>query len=175
MIKELPSFFHQSIKYQIDRATLVKLHNIACNHLGLTNINHIRDKFEGQAYLDRFLIRSFAEIALQRVLDEQILSFEKKEKNKNYKPQFKIKEKSVQLIASDFDSYPLVPKAEFDFAAIVFANVISRETLLLGFVEREELLQNIDSQGVSPIQATTFSGSLKNFEIVKPLELISVD
>ncbi len=58
------------VKYKIDYHVFIKLQKIVLKHLGFSNMNKLRDRFEGQAFYNSFLQRAYAEIALQNELNE---------------------------------------------------------------------------------------------------------
>lgn len=170
MLKELPDLIPQSVKYKIERSQHARLQKIVLNQMGLTNLNHLRDRFEGQAYLDRFLMRAFAELALDRLFNDKGSYLELKEEDMNYKPVFKIGSRTVEVAFSRVDSYPLIPKGDYDILAVVFISLLNLQTQVVGFVSREDLAMNTDIGSITPIEARNYEGRLKNLKILSPLD-----
>lgn len=140
----------------------------------MSDMNKLRDRFEGQKYLDAFLTKSFAELAFEKIIDRRIISWEQKESKKSYKPVLEIDGKTVELIIADFESYPLIPKGEYEIGVVIFVNIDMRTTIVLGYASKETLLANADVSNLSPIFETNYVGYLKNFDILSPSNTLIV-
>lgn len=177
MLKELPVLLSKSVKNRIERNHHVRILDIILSQMGLKNINHLRDRFEGQAYLDRFLMKTYSEMTLYRVLgmDEENNYLDLKEQNFHFKPDFRINGKSVEITYSTSNIYPLIPKGDYEILAFVFVSLQSFSTSLLGFVKQKDLIPHIETDLLTPIESQSYQGRLKNLKIVKPLELLFKD
>jgi hypothetical protein len=175
MISEFQKLTDTSIKYKVDYKQFTALQRNALTILGLTSMNKLRDRFEGQSFLDKFLIRSYSELALQNAIGKTVIDEIKKNTVKAYKPDFVINGLKVELICSSNDEYPIIPKGDFELGAIVLVNLHTRETYFVGTVDKKQLDQNIDDKSLSPLLSKNFAGYLKNFDIVTPFVPDSVD
>ncbi|NQD69990.1 hypothetical protein HP439_04545 [Sphingobacterium shayense] len=159
-------------KYKIDYNDFRRLQQIAIEHLNVPNMTKLRDRFEGQKYLDAFLTKSFAELALEKLIGKKIISWEEKESKKGYKPIVTIGGATTELIIADFESYPLVPKGSYEIGVVVFVNIEIRNTLMLGYATREELITGVSDLNLSPMFRNEYLGHLKNFDILRPVEVL---
>lgn len=167
MLKELTQITHDIIKYKIPYATFIKLQNIALTHLNLSNINHLRDKFEGQDYLNRFLLKCYAELAFIKEFQSEPFEVEIYLKYKNYKHNFQLFGEKVKLIYSDFENYPLIPRGDYDTAVVLFINLLTRETWIVGSIKNSLLKKLILNQSVSPMIGKNYLGYFKFFDDLK--------
>jgi len=170
MLRELIG--RPSNKYKIEYNSLQSLKRIVLKHLNVRDMNKLRDRFEGQKYLNSFLTKSFAELAFEKIIGKEIVSWEQKEEEKGYKPSLEIDGMTVDLITADFESYPLIPKSEYDIGIVVFVNIDTRDTIVLGYADRQTLIANANTSNLSPVFETSYFGHLKNFDILKPINTV---
>ena len=172
MISEFQKLADKGLKYKVDYKQFITLQNNALTLLGLTSMNKLRDRYEGQSFLDKFLLRSYSELALQNAIGKIVVDEVKKNTVKAYKPEFIINGLRVEIICSSTDEYPIVPKGEFELAAVIFVNLHTRETYFVGTIDKQLLDENIDDKSISPLLSKNFAGYLKNFEIIRPFEAV---
>jgi hypothetical protein len=107
--------FHQYTKEllknpePIPLKTIHELQNIALKNLGLSNLNQLRDKFEGQAYLNRFLLSVTAQfIADQhfKVETDFILKMSSLKNNANF---YSHSGTNYRLISILYGTIPEIP------------------------------------------------------------------
>ena len=175
MIEELLTVFDRAYRFKVDYKLNTQLHNAAIKQLGLTNMNQLRDRYEGQAYLDRFLTKSFSEFAIQKMLGIDFVSIDLKT-NKSYKPSLVYEDKTYEVISSSMDDYPLIPIGNYDYAIFCFVNIGRREVYVIGYCDYKDLIKLIDPAELSPIKAKAYIGNLKNFTKIKSFQnLITED
>jgi len=171
MISEFQKLIDTSIKYKVDYKQFTKLQKNALTLLGLNSMNKLRDRFEGQSFLDKFLLRSYSELALQNAFGKIVIDDLKKNTIKSYKPDFSLNGLKVEIICSSNDEYPIVPKGEFELGAVILVNLHTRETYFVGTVEKKVLDENLEDKSLSPLLSKNFSGYLKNFDIILPFKI----
>lgn len=64
--------FRHLEKISIPYSYILEIQKIAISRLGLNNINQLRDKFEGQAFLDKLLLSSTALFIFQKYLRTEL-------------------------------------------------------------------------------------------------------
>lgn len=157
-------------RYKIEYKSFLRLQKIALKHLNVPDMNKLRDKFEGQKYYNSFLLKAFAELTFEKVTGQEIYNWEQKELQKAYKPNLELEGKSVELIFADLDSYPLIPRGNYDIGVIIFINIDSRDTMVMGYASQTDLIDNANTSSLSPMFETNFIGHLKNLDILTPFE-----
>lgn len=174
MLKELLNIFDKAYRFKVDYKLNTQLHNIAIKHLGLQNMNQLRDRYEGQTYLNRFLTKSFSEFAVQKMLGVDFVTLELKE-NKRYKPEVLFNDKTFEIIASSLDEYPLIPAGGYDYAIFSFVNIERREVYITGFMSAKVLLNSVVSADLSPTKAKAYIGTLKDFSQIDFLDKLLIE
>lgn len=163
MLSEYISVIKNSEKYKISQKELMLLQRMALNHLRLNNMNELRDRYEGQAYLNNFLVRSYAEKALGNFLGDNSIDAERQFNDKNYKPIFKYKGYDIELITTTLDQFPLIPRTPFTIGCIVLVNLDSRSAYLTGFFNLKDVVSSILNNPPSPIALKSNLGYLEDF------------
>lgn len=163
MLSEYIDVIKNSEKYKISQNDLMLFQRTALNHLKLTNMNELRDRYEGQAYLNNFLVRSYAEKALESFLGAIFIDVEKQFNDKSYKPAFAYKNTGIELITAIPEEYPLIPRTPFKIGCIVLVNLESRSTYLAGFFNLDDITDHIVNNPPSPLALKNNLGYLKDF------------
>ncbi|TKC06470.1 hypothetical protein FA048_14735 [Pedobacter polaris] len=159
---------------KIDYTTVEWLKKIALKNLGLDNINKLRDRFEGQLYLDNFLKRSFLEIAFEKYTGIKFIDKLKKETYKNYVPSFIINKQTISLFSFTNGEYPKISTEEFDFAVFGMVNLEARQTELIGFLHKKEVVKYTYSDSLSPLTSRNYLGMFKTFDKILPINKLSL-
>jgi hypothetical protein len=163
-----------TFKTKIEYVKYEWLKTLALKNLGIKNINHLRDRFEGQAYFNNFLIRSYGEITLERYLTMPFIDSLRKENERNYTPSFKINTKKISLIVFTFGENPKILKRDFDLAIFIVVNLENRTGEILGFLNRQKLIELIDRKVLSPLDEKSHLGVFKTFEELLPIKELSL-
>jgi hypothetical protein len=165
---------NSTLKIKIEYAKYEWLKNLALKNLGIKNINHLRDRFEGQAYFNNFLIRSYGEIALQKILGTLDIDATRKGNEGGYMPIFKINNKKICLITFAVGENPKISKTDFDIAVFVMVNIENRICEILGFMNHQNLAQLIDRKSLSPLDEKNYLGVFKTFDELSPINKLSL-
>lgn len=81
----------------LNRREISLLENLVIRYLKVKDLNELRDRFEGQAFLDNFLQKSVPLIGLQKYLKTDLIDFETISPDK-IKPEIIINGKTVNVI-----------------------------------------------------------------------------
>jgi hypothetical protein len=140
------------------------------NSLGLKNLNQLRDRYEGQTFLDKTLKNYGGLVSCQKHLNLGITTIN--ELNiKDFKPQLLGKDGVYDIKVFDFGSLPVL---EFKtiLNPIVFVIQKDKSTFsICGYGDKEMILNNL----VDSSNETVNSVNLKNFigfSDLKPIEEI---
>lgn len=163
-----------TFKVKVEYVKYEWLKSLALKNLGIKNINHLRDRFEGQVYFNNFLVRSYGEIALERFLGTPHIDAGLKEADRNYTPAFNLNSQKIIVVAFGFGETPKIPKREFDIAVFILVNLENRTCDILGFMNRQKLIQFIDSKLLSPLDEKSHLGVFKTFDELLPINELSL-
>ena len=163
-----------TVKYKINYSKYEWLKKITLKNLGISNLYNLRDRFEGQAYLERFLVRSYGELALEKYLNRPIIDLDQKENNKDYFPAFSCGDKKIALFSFTAGEYPKINRDNFDIGVFVLVNLDYRTSEILGFLNFSLLLQLADNKRLSPLQGKMYLGEFKDFDQLIPINEISL-
>ncbi|MFN0257730.1 hypothetical protein [Pedobacter ureilyticus] len=163
---------NETYKIKFDYSTLDKLKNIALKHLKVDNMNNLRDKFEGQSYLNAFLVKSFAELTLERFLGFSFIDENLKTLRKDYQPEIIVENKKLIIIAFKHDEVPKIRRIEFELAVFVSINLHNKTAEILGFLDYKSIVDNCSDYTISPLTSKIFIGSFSDFKLLKSVDLL---
>lgn len=92
---------------------------VALAHLGLTNINQLRDRFEGQTYLNNFRLRLMSMLILEKLLDRNLIDWSEVESNR---------EKDYLKVEVDGVEHRVIP---FFYGSLPIMNIKNLQPVIL--------------------------------------------
>lgn len=146
--------------------------------LNLSNVNELRDRFEGVAFNEKFSLKVLGILALENFLKIELIDIPSIDP-KTFEPSILIGDQKVNIIMSDYGELPIIDKIN-DTPAIVTIRKGDREVWICGFADvatlnkyqndsliKGTMIKNIFSK-------TVFVGfdNLKQFESVSDLKNI---
>jgi hypothetical protein len=98
---------NQFKKFQFSKTIEYSIRDQVLNHLKLDNINQLRDKFEGVAFLEKTLQRSLSLHVISSILGVELINLHKIDIPKlNNKVLFK--ERKIQIVLFNFGELPII-------------------------------------------------------------------
>lgn len=167
-------FLYETLNYQ----DVIKIQECVMNSLGLTNINELRDRFDGVTFIDKFSLKISGVIALEKKLKIELIDWEKISP-KNYLPKVTIAGKKVDVIMSEYGEFPVIEKISKK-PAIIIIKKDNKDIWICGFADVETLNNNQDIKFLKGEMMkdydskTTFIGynKLKPFKTFEELEAL---
>jgi len=167
-IKYTGEFLRDYPQISLNKTDEILMRNSVFEFLGLENINQLRDRFEGQVFLDKTVRNYGGLIACQKFLDIPITALSKINL-RNFQPKVKINSTTYNVHVFDFGFLPAITEEESNFPTLF---VIKKETLtfsLCGYADTSTIKNNlVTSQG-----DTSSPNGFKNFIGFKDLINIS--
>ena len=74
--KHIGEYMRLYPQVRVTRTNQVLIQNSVMKHLGLTNLNHMRDRYEGQAFFDKTMKNVGGLCSLQKYLKLDTLDFD---------------------------------------------------------------------------------------------------
>lgn len=149
---------------------LNNIQKVVLQCLNLNNINDLRDKHEGVAFIEKFSLRVFGVIAIQNLLKLELIDLYKINP-KTYQPNITLLNQEINVIMSEYGEFPIIDKLN-DKPAIITIKKGTKEVWICGYADIDTLnsyqddtlikgsmTKNIDSK-------TVFIG----FEYLKPFK-----
>ncbi|WP_411894101.1 hypothetical protein [Winogradskyella sp. A2] len=169
-LKHTGEFLRQYPQIRLSMKEEFAVRDSVLNSLGLKNLNQLRDRYEGQTFLDKTLKNYGGLVACQKHLNIKITTID--ELNiKDFKPQIQGKNGIYDIKVFDFGSLPVL---EFTTIRnpIIFVIQKDKSTFsICGYGDKEMILNNL----VDSSNETVNSVNLKNFigfSDLKPIEEI---
>ena len=169
-LKHTGEFLRQYPQIRLSMKEEFAVRDSVLNSLGLKNLNQLRDRYEGQTFLDKTLKNYGGLVACQKHLNIKITTID--ELNiKDFKPQIQGKNGIYDIKVFDFGSLPVL---EFTTIRnpIIFVIQKDKSTFsICGYGDKETILNNL----VDSSNETVNSVNLKNFigfSDLKPIEEI---
>ncbi len=99
------------INYDISNTFKIKVQNIAIRDLKLKDIFQLRDRFEGQAYMDKLLLKTCALTTVESIISVSLLDLSKITSGKSVSLDLTIGNEIFQIIPFYDGSLPIVSTA----------------------------------------------------------------
>ena len=168
------NFLYESLTYK----DLLKIQDCVMNALGLKNLNELRDKFEGVAFIDRFSLKISGVMALEKKLKKELIDWEKVNP-KNYIPKIVVSGKEIDVVMSEYGEFPVIEKSN-KRPAIITVRKDKKDIWICGFADAKTLNENQDIKFLKGEMMkgldtkTTFVGfnALKPFKTIEELEAL---
>lgn len=133
----------------------ISIRDSAMKHLGLTNVNQMRDRYEGQAFFDKTWKNIGGLLAIQKHLEMNLSDISKINLG-DFQPTIEIQDVVYNINVFPFGELPLI-RVEDNDNPVYF--IIQKDRLtfqLCGYASREVINQNL-------ISTTTVSSSIDEF------------
>lgn len=130
----------------------ILIRNSAMNHLGLTNLNQMRDRYEGQAFFDKTMKNIGGLMALQKHLNVEIIDSDKVNLG-DFQPYIKLEGKKVDINVFDFGTLPLININDIKNPVFFIIQKDSLTFLLCGLASKEVVKNNLAETSV--VQSST--------------------
>lgn len=155
---------------RVNRRELLSLQNVVITHLKLRDLGELRDKFEGQAFLNNFMQKALPLMGLQKYLKTDLIDFQITAPNK-VKEQIMIDGNLLRIVYFEAD-LPLIDTA--DNLPCIFIHSTHNQMLeLCGFASAETVKSNlIDIKRTGFGSKETIKGSFQGFDQLKMFDSI---
>lgn len=161
-IKYVLPFKNSFRKIEINRRELTSLENLVVKHLNVRDLNELRDKFEGQAFLDNFIHKALPIIGMEKYLKKNFINLENRRLDQ-IKSEIIVNNTVINLIKFD-NQLPLIDAANNQ--PYIFMYSSQKQILeLCGFATAEDVknnLKDIKSYGFG--SKVSLKGAFDGFE-----------
>ena len=130
----------------------VLIRNSAMNHLGLTNLNQMRDRYEGQAFFEKTMKNIGGLMSLQKHLNLELIDLDKVNLG-DFQPYIKLDGKKVNINVFDFGNLPLIKKKDIKNPVFFIIQKDSLTFLLCGLATKDVIKNNLIDTSV--VQSST--------------------
>lgn len=120
----------------------ILIRNSAMNHLGLTNLNQMRDRFEGQAFFEKTMKNIGGLMALQKHLNIELIDLDKANLT-DFQPYIKLNGKKILVNVFDFGTLPLIKINEIKNPTFFIIQKDNLTFLLCGLASIEVIKNNL--------------------------------
>ena len=130
----------------------VLIRNAAMNHLGLTNLNQMRDRYEGQAFFEKTMKNIGGLMSLQKHLNLELIDLDKVNLG-DFQPYIRLDGKKVNINVFDFGNLPLINKKDIKNPVFFIIQKDSLTFLLCGLATKDVIKKNLIDTSV--VQSST--------------------
>src|SRR5690606_31095972 len=113
----------------------------AMSHLGLTNLNQMRDRYEGQAFFEKTMKNIGGLMALQKHLNIELIDSDKVNLA-DFQPYIKLDGKKVNINVFDFGTLPLIKMKDIKNPVFFIIQKDNLTFLLCGLATKEVVKNN---------------------------------
>jgi len=112
------------------------------NHLGLTNLNQLRDRYEGQAFFEKTMKNIGGLMALQKILKTTLIDFSNVDLT-DFQPYIIIEGKRIDINVFDFGALPLIKVNDIKNPTYFIIQKDSLTFLICGYAVKNTIIDNL--------------------------------
>ena len=141
-LKYIGEYLRTYPQIRFNRSNEILIRDESIKHLGLTNLNQLRDRYEGQAFFDKTLTNIGGLLAIQKHLKLPEIDIENTDLG-GFKPQIRFNGKVIDVLVFQFGTLPLIDINEIK-NPIFFVIQKDRITFnLCGYTDIETIKNNL--------------------------------
>ena len=176
VLKHRENYINESITYR----EYDQLKKKVMKTLGLSDMGELRDKYEGEAFLNNFVLKIISVLILQKILNRELINLEEVNP-KDYMPVVNISGVDINVITCEYGELPIIQKDNRN-PAILNVKRKQKDVWICGYASVDVLNKYQSEKGVTAIAAKnpesrvkfTGFGELKTFKSEEELlELIN--
>lgn len=127
---------------KISSLTIKSIQEIAVELLNLKDLNQLRDKYEGAAFLKRLSKEIMSFVAIERILEIKLLNWELRKKTKDYPFEIEINDRKIGINIFEFGEYPVLID-ETENRPMIFCYLKGQDTIVVcGYASIDVILNN---------------------------------
>jgi len=130
----------------------VLIRSSAMKHLGLTNLNQMRDRYEGQTFFEKTMKNIGGLMSLQKHLNLDLIDLDKVNLG-DFQPHIKLDGKIVNINVFDFGNLPLIKIKDIKNPVFFVIQKDSLTFLLCGLATKDVIKNNLIDTSV--VQSST--------------------
>jgi len=141
-VKRILSNREQFENIKLGYTDTYKINNIVLNFLNLNSMFELRDRFEGEVFLNTFSVKVKGAIALEKFLEIELIDWDNLTPN-NYSSNLSKIGLEIDIISSDNGSFPIVERNSVRPAIII--NIVGTNNLWICGYASVDVLNNNQS------------------------------
>ena len=106
-LKYIGEYLRTFPQIRFNRNDEILIRDESMKHLGLTNINQLRDRYEGQAFFDKTLMNIGGLMAIQKHLKLPLIDIKKIDLG-GFQPKLVIDDNVIDVLVFEFGTLPLI-------------------------------------------------------------------
>jgi hypothetical protein len=106
-LKHIGEFLRKYPQIRFTRNDEILIRDATVKHLGLDNLNQLRDRYEGQAFFDKTMMNVGGLISIQKHLNLPIVDFTKIDLS-NFQPKIELNEELIDIHVFEFGHLPII-------------------------------------------------------------------
>ncbi len=166
-LKYAVSFLNDIQFIQISSVIKREVHDIAVLQLGVKDLNKLRDRYEGQAYLDKLMIKVCSLFLIEKKTNTNLIAFEEiKNKNSDF-TLITYKGKRYRIIPFIFGSLPIFRMDISNDIILCAVRNDFKSGIVCGIIESKKL----SKKSFLKVEGTSHNnfGKFFDFKLVEPI------
>ncbi|RZK26966.1 MAG: hypothetical protein EOO43_01195 [Flavobacterium sp.] len=136
-------FLNEKLSY----LDLKRIEDLVLKSLNINNINELRDKFEGVAFIENFTLKISGLIALEKQLKVPLISWETVNPL-NFEPKLYLLNQQIEIITSEYGSFPIINK-DSKIPVIICIKKDKKDIWICGFADLATLNSHTNEKYLS--------------------------
>ncbi len=170
-LKYIGEYLRTYPQIRFNRNDEILIRDESMKHLGLTNLNQLRDRYEGQAFFDKTLMNIGGLMAIQKHLKLPLIDIKKTDLG-GFQPKLIINNNVIDVLVFQFGTLPLIDINEIK-NPVFFVIQKDRFTFnLCGFTDINVIKDNLINTSIEKSSQANNMSFIGFKHLAKPEELI---
>lgn len=141
-LKYTGEYLRSYIHIKLTRTEELLIREAVMQHLGLSNLNQLRDRFEGQAFYEKTIKNIGSLLALQKYLNIELIDLDKANLS-TFQSYIKYNGKKILVHVFDFGTLPLIKINEIKNSTFFIIQKDNLTFVLCGLASKEVIKKNL--------------------------------
>ncbi|GGG56276.1 hypothetical protein [Bizionia arctica] len=169
-LKYLGEYLRSYPQVKFSKNDAIQIRDSAMGHLGFTNINQLRDRYEGQSFFDKTMKNIGGLMAVQKYLNKELIDVDKANLT-DFHPYIKLNDTKIDVHVFDFGTLPSLKVDDINDTVFFIIQKDNLTFLLCGFASVEVIKQNLIETCIVR-SSTDYYMDFTGFKFLKHIDML---
>ncbi|WP_299397696.1 hypothetical protein [uncultured Gelidibacter sp.] len=171
-LKYIGEFLRIYPQIRLTRNDEISIRNSAMSHLGLYNINQLRDRYEGQAFFEKTMMNVGGLISIQKYLNLPVVDFTEINLS-DFQPKIKLNDELIDIHVFEFGTLPLINIDDINRPIFFVIKKDKTTFTICGVASTEVIKENLNATSIEK-SSTVNHMSFTGFKFLKHIDKFKI-